>query len=420
MNLALSAVFWGVITFSILIVLHEGGHFIAARLFGVKVHEFMLGLPGPAIRFHGKQTDYGITAIPLGGYVRIAGMEPGPENPLLGTVLQFVTRLREADTASVAQGLDITLLQADAALLTLSDWAGVQQVPGTEDHFRALFPAEDADDAEALLAKARSRTFRGLSTSKRIAVLSAGVLVNLVSAILVFTVVLSIWGYPRASLTLAGVRQGSGALAAGIHKGDTLVAVEGAKLATWDDLVLRISQRSPGDTVKLTYLRGGKSAVAQVKLGRGPSGRAILGVESGVEHVKPTVLQAFDQSFHYLVLTFTAIGGFFNPATFKQSVSMSHSVIGVSVEVARYVNYGALAYAQLVAALSLGLGALNILPIPPLDGGKVAMEVIERVYGRPLPRNLSLGLSATGTLVLFALIGYLMYADVVRYVIRGG
>lgn len=420
MNSALSAVFWGVITFSILIVLHEGGHFIAARLFGVKVHEFMLGLPGPAVRFHGKKTDYGITAIPLGGYVRIAGMEPGPENPLLGPVLQYVTRQGESSTPDVAEALGITPLDADAALLTLSDWAGVSQVAGSEDRFAALYPQSEAGDADALLAHVRAGTFRGLSTGKRIAVLSAGVLVNLVSAILVFTIVLSIWGYPRASLTLAAVQKGSGALAAGIHKGDTLVSVEGAKLATWDDLVLRISQRTPGDTVNIGYIRAGKAETAEVKLGRGASGRAILGVESGVEHVKPSVWQAFEQSFHYLVLTFTAIGGFFSPATFKQSVEMSHSVIGVSVEVARYVKYGALAYAQLVAALSLGLGALNILPIPPLDGGKVAMEVVERAYGRPLPRNLSLGISATGTLLLFALIGYLMYADVVRYVIRGG
>ena len=60
-----AALFWGVITFSLLVVVHEGGHFLAARLFGVKVHEFMVGLPGPAIRFRGSKTTYGITAIPL-------------------------------------------------------------------------------------------------------------------------------------------------------------------------------------------------------------------------------------------------------------------------------------------------------------------------------------------------------------------
>ena len=53
----LAALFWGIITFSLLVVIHEGGHFLAARMFGVKVHEFMIGLPGPALRFTGKKTD---------------------------------------------------------------------------------------------------------------------------------------------------------------------------------------------------------------------------------------------------------------------------------------------------------------------------------------------------------------------------
>ena len=78
---AVSALFWFIVTFSILVVLHEGGHFLVARSFGVHVHEFMIGLPGPAIRFHGKKTDYGITAVPLGGYVRITGMNPHEEIP---------------------------------------------------------------------------------------------------------------------------------------------------------------------------------------------------------------------------------------------------------------------------------------------------------------------------------------------------
>ncbi len=102
MNEALWTIFWGVITFSLLIVIHEGGHFLSARVFGVKVHEFMLGLPGPAIRIQGKKTTYGVTAIPLGGYVKIAGMEPGPEDPLLGDALAALTRERSLDGERLA------------------------------------------------------------------------------------------------------------------------------------------------------------------------------------------------------------------------------------------------------------------------------------------------------------------------------
>jgi regulator of sigma E protease len=64
--------------------------------------------------------------------------------------------------------------------------------------------------------------------------------------------------------------------------------------------------------------------------------------------------------------------------------------------------------------LSLSLGVMNILPMPPLDGGKIVLEVVERVMGRPLGRGVTLGLSAAGAVLLFSLIGYIMYADIVR------
>ena len=100
----LFTIFWGVVTFSILVVLHEGGHFLAARAFGVKVHEFMIGLPGPALRLKTKKTTFGITVVPLGGYVRIAGMEPGPEDELMGPALAEITRERADERAGTLGG----------------------------------------------------------------------------------------------------------------------------------------------------------------------------------------------------------------------------------------------------------------------------------------------------------------------------
>ncbi len=95
----------------------------------------------------------------------------------------------------------------------------------------------------------------------------------------------------------------------------------------------------------------------------------------------------------------------------------ARGVIGISVEVAEAVRNGPLDYAWLIALLSLSLGVMNILPIPPLDGGKVLLEIIERVKGSPIPRNVVMGISMAGVLVLFSFIGYVMYADVMRYVV---
>jgi regulator of sigma E protease len=388
-------------------------------MFGVKVHEFMIGLPGPALRLHGKKTVYGITAIPLGGYVRIAGMEPGPENPLLGPALAAATRRGTIDADQLAQDLGVEIGLADDALLTLADWDALQPVEGEELVYRSRFVPDEADDPVTLLDRARKSTYRALPTWKRLVVLSAGVVMNLLTAVLVFTIVLSVFGYMKETGRLGEVNPGSGAAEAGIKAGDRLVSLGGSEIGGWQDVVLTIGRYQPGDEITVVVSRGGTTLTFEATLGKRPgSSQALLGVSPELVATTPNVLQAILLSFTYIGMTFEAIAGFFNPQTFQASVSGASSVIGASYFAAEAARAGALDYAGLVAVLSLSLGVINIFPIPPLDGGKIAVELFERLRGRPLSRRVSLSLSAAGAALLFALIAYLMYSDVVRYIVR--
>lgn len=415
MSDGLAAIFWGVITFSILIVIHEGGHFLTARMFGVKVHEFMIGLPGPAIRFHARKTTYGITMVPLGGYVRIAGMEPGPEDPRLAEALATITRLGEADADSLSLALGIDEAEADSLLVTLADWDAIQPVEGRRGVYRSRFDESRSTNPKGLLDEARTVTYRALSTWKRVIVLSAGVVLNLLVAVLVFTVVVTSFGY--YSTRVSRITPDSAAVAAGIAKGDIIERIDGKRATSWDKLVSLVGEREPGQRVRIQYERDGRDFETTVRLGKNPeSGRGFLGVAPSVE--KPSPWKALLVSLGYIGMTFEAILRFFNPSTFSQSVSQSTSVIGVSYMAADAARTSALAYAALVAMVSLSLGVINIFPIPPLDGGKIAVEIVEKLRGRPLPRRFSLGLSAAGALLLFALIGYLMYSDVVHFIVR--
>jgi regulator of sigma E protease len=416
----LSAIFWGILTFSILVVLHEGGHFLTARSFGVHVHEFMIGLPGPAVRFHGKKTDYGITAIPLGGYVRISGMEPGPEDPLLGPALAYITAERSATATSLAEALGVDDAQADSLLYTLVDWNAIGTVPDSDGEYVASFPAKLAENPRELLDEARSTTYRSLSTIKRIVVLSAGVVVNLVSAILVFVLVLTLYGVPKQTLTVATTLPAGAAAAAGMRSGDTVRSFDGTVLQDWEALLADLAKHKPGDVVEVTVDRDGATLTKTITLGKNESGGAQLGIGVTQTRVRLSVGEALKDSFMWIGLVFKAIGGFFNPATFQTSVSQSSSVVGISVAVSRAVESGPIDYAFIVALLSLSLGVMNILPIPPLDGGKIVVEIWEAIIGRPLSRTFSIGLSATGTLLLLVFISYLMYSDVMKYVVHGG
>ncbi|MDO8963786.1 MAG: site-2 protease family protein, partial [Coriobacteriia bacterium] len=151
----------------------------------------------------------------------------------------------------------------------------------------------------------------------------------------------------------------------------------------------------------------------------GSASVAFLGVGASEERVRMPVLTAVGESFRYIGLTFAAIIDFFNPVKFSESVGNARSVVGISYEVARAAQSGPFQYAAMIALLSLSLGVMNILPIPPLDGGKVAVEIIEAVTRRTIPKKVSYAVSGVGAVMLFSLIFYLMYADVMRYIVPG-
>lgn len=412
---ALETALWGIVTFSILVVLHEMGHFLAARAFGVKVHEFMLGLPGPALRLHTKNMDWGITAVPLGGYVRIAGMEPGSEDELLGAALVAVRDHGPMTEFGLARVLGVSEKRAEAIATSLLDWKAV-----TADADNRLVLTVDGDiawlDAEGLASHARKVTYRGQSTLKRIAILAMGVITNLAVAILTFTLVLSIWGYYERSTTIEVVGADTPAESAGLQAGDTIVAFNGEAIERWDDFLLLISATEPGDDAVVTIQRDGREQEIRALLGD-LDGHGFLGVTAEEVHIRLSVWESVKESFHYVGLVFQTIGRLFDPSTFQGTVKSFTGVVGVSVMAQEAAAAGALSYAGLIAMLSLSLGVMNILPIPPLDGGKILMEIVERLMGRPISRAVTLGFSSVGAVLLFALIGYVMYLDILRYAV---
>jgi len=415
-----AAIFWGIITFSLLILMHEGGHFLSARAFGVKVHEFMLGLPGPGLRWRSKRSGvtYGVTMIPLGGYVRIAGMEPGREDELLASALGRLIARARIDADDLASDLGISRDRAGALLTTLEDYGAAGPVADSV-YVEPLVALEPGEDDDSLLARVRTKVYRGQPTWKRITILSMGVLVNVASALLILTLALTLVGVPTPTLTVDAVAPGSPAAAAGVRAGDRVTAFAGTPLKEWEDLRAQLRSAKAGTSVPVTVVRDGSTLTLNVSPSVRKEGGTFFGVTAGTRDVPMTLGAALRQSFELIGAVFVAIGRLINPATFSSSLDGARSVVGISYEVASAAQAGPLAYAWMVALLSLSLGIMNVLPIPPLDGGKIAVEIAERIFGRQVPRKLSLAFSAVGTLVLFSLVFYLMYADVVRYIIRG-
>ena len=122
------------IVLGVLVVIHEGGHYLASRAFGVRVTEFMVGFPGPGLSFRRGETRFGVTCVPLGGYAKVCGMETGPMSPYLQVTLAAMYARGKAEMEDIAQDCGISNDDALKALDELVD-CGCLTGPKNSDQY---------------------------------------------------------------------------------------------------------------------------------------------------------------------------------------------------------------------------------------------------------------------------------------------
>ena len=425
----------GIVVFFLLILasiaLHEIGHLVPAKRFGVKVTEYMVGF-GPTMWSKRKgETSYGIKAIPVGGYIRMTGMLPPPKDAPDGTA-------RSMPTGRLA------LLVEDARRQSLEEIA-----PGDED-----------------------RLFYKLPVHKRVIIMLGGPLMNLLLAFLLFAAVLVGIGVPQPSLAVSSVvpcvptvdnpsgqpdaagscADGpSPAAAAGLLPGDLITAYNGDAPGSWEALTGQIRaggaadgvitvQRADGTTVDLPVSTVAVTRPVYDEMGE-PTGATettgFLGVRPEVEYVAQPWSAVPEQMWDltarsavalvslpvrvYELVTETLVGGG------ERQLDSPVSVVGVSRLGGEVVASGEPVEAKLAmflglaASLNLFLFLFNLLPILPLDGGHVAGALYEggrrqwaKVRRKPDPGPVdvarllpvayvvAIALVAVGAIVIFA------------------
>ncbi len=422
----LLTVFWGLVVLIVLVLVHELGHFVAARSFGTRVTEFMIGMPGPNIGIEHNGCRYGITCIPLGGYNRITGMEGGEEDENLEQVLAYTYRHGSVDVEHVAGGCNISQDDAEFALTVLDGWGSINK-PGRSNKTDkwcapktdalALGEAREVEDPKALLDSERAQTYRGMSFPKRLVTLFAGPFMNVFFAVVLLLVALCGIGMSYTTTTIESFSDSSPTAAAGLQAGDVITAVDGTEVESMAQVRNAISEKSAGDNVQLSYTRDGAESTASVTLTDDGNGNALLGVIGAAGTYRVGVLEALQGSWEMLVATVQAYANLINPSTAAETVSQSTSMVGISVVAKKAADTGAFNLLLIMAVVSLSLGVVNLLPVPPLDGGKIVTECIERVIGRSVPVKL---INAT-TIVFIALMMlfffYMVHQDVVRFIL---
>lgn len=452
-----SVVFWGVLVLSVLVFVHEGGHYLAARAFHVRATEFFLGLPCRwrlSRRSRKVGTEFGVTPLLLGGYTRICGME-GAEDELLAPALALVTERGRVRVEDLARELGCEVDRAYGLMATLSDWASVEPYYDPElgeepsqKTYPAAFQAPARDAAlltqydrgndfsrpgasaagepramglapEEFLAQERSRTYLGASFPKRVAMLVAGPAVNVLLAFLIVTCALMARGvdYVPNVTTIGGVEEGSVAEEAGLAAGDTITAVDGTSVDTWEAMSAALAPLlEEGRDFTLTYERNGAAHDVAIDL---PDGEPteLLGVLAQTATYHPSLPEAAQATLAYTGQVASYVAQLIQPQHTMEVLDQSSSVVGISVMASQAASSGPYELALVAAAISMSLGFMNLLPIPPLDGGKILVEVIQLLIRRPLSARVQNGLSYVG-LAFFAFVFlFVLKNDIVRFVI---
>ncbi|MEA2567068.1 MAG: hypothetical protein QOD49_2245, partial [Actinomycetota bacterium] len=364
-----------VATLVVMVMIHEAGHMTAARVFGMKVEEYFFGFGPRIFSFRRGETEYGMKAIPAGGYVKIAGMNP------------------------------------------------YQTVPESE----------------------RSRTFGAKPAWQRAIVLVAGSATHFVLAVILLTFSFAVLGRPgNPTTTLQSVSATSTQLhgvpgpaeKAGIKAGDRIVGIDGNVISRWEDLQTYIKAR-PGTPVAVKVDRGGKLLTFTVTpeqvtdANNHPVGR--IGVSPAIAQNKESLPAAAWDGVKgvgsLIVASVQGIVHLFSPSGIGQvlsSVTRSQAARGSGGQSAVGLVGGARLAGQavetgqsqslvgLLALFIVFLGVLNLAPLPPLDGGHLAVLAIEKIRGQPVDPRKVVPVAAFVLSLIVVLAVAVMYADIVH------
>jgi regulator of sigma E protease len=386
---------------AVLILLHEAGHFYIARAVGMSPRRFYLGFPPALVRVRRKGIEYGIGAIPLGGYVKIPGMHRPASSDLdvqLAPVLREQPRL-VGPLARVKRPLEAgDLEEARAAVPELE--AAVEETQLSPSARRlARRAVSELGDGLAPDAYWRQRTW------KRIAVIFAGPGMNLLIAILLPTIAFMIGAPGKTNRTVKKVDSGHPAAAIGLRPGDEIVAVDGARTPDYSSLSRRI-KGSGGRPITVTVLRQGMPHVLGPVRAVRENGRYILGFEPGWETRKlglgGALRQSLTDNWRAARATVTFLPRLFTHSG-RENVSGPVGITDVSRQ-AIGLNFAL--FLQILGLISLSLAILNLLPLLPLDGGHILFSLIEGLRGRAVGREVYERVSALG-IALFMILMFI-------------
>lgn len=348
-----------IFVFGSMVMIHELGHFMVAKWIGVKVIEFSFGFGPKIVGYQGKDTLYALRIIPLGGFVKLHGMD---------------AEIDENGQAVIAPLNDVM-------------------------------------------------SFMNKPVWQRMAVIAAGPIMNFVLAIIFFVGVFACLGIPTAGTSnqIGSLVKGKPAAISGIQPGDRILTVNREATSDWNRLT-EVIHSKPEQVLSLTIKKAnGKQQTLSLKSEKDPqTGYGMIGIAPEVSYMHASILEStrlgLDQTLNftkYIVVTLTQM------ITGKIPAEVGGPVMIAQV-IQEGAQQGLANLLSLTGVLSIQLGLINLFPIPALDGSRLVFLLIEGLRGKPLNPERENMIHLVGFVLLMVLMIAVTYKDVVRLFVKAG
>jgi regulator of sigma E protease len=431
---ALSTLLAFIVVIGILVVLHEAGHFLAARAVGARVEVFSVGFGKRLWGFKRGDTDYRVSLIPVGGYVRIIGLGPD-ESDVIGESSEEVELLPKHQRALILLAGPLANIVGAVLFYSLAFMVGIE-VPAYQDeppiagYVIPESPATEVDiqvgDRITAIDNVKVESWRDLEMQ----LLTSGdqeVSVELVRDGKSLTTKLSPtaegpynFGYsgimPPLDAEIVGFSGSSRAKAAGMEVGDLITAINGEPVEQYYDLIRLISPH-PDEEITVTFLRDGEQHELKVTPRKeGDGGKVGISLRFPVAVKKLGLVDSFQagslESWRMTRETFRILGKMVTGRLSFRQVSGPLEIARISGEVARS---GWRRMIWFLGLISLQLGIFNLLPLPILDGGHLTIIGIETAIRRDFSLRVKEKILEIGFYMLLALIVLVFANDIAKW-----
>lgn len=375
-----------VVVFGALVFFHELGHFLLAKRAGILCREFALGMGPKIFSVKRGETEYTLRLLPIGGMVRMAGEDPemdmlqpnmeiAIERDAVGKVTHFL--LDGAQSGGSARAITGTVLRYDLEeALTMT-----MEVDGEPRHFSIHPQAQLVKDGREVQIAPLNRQFKGKSVSQRFWAIFAGPAANFLLAFVLFVALGLSYGVPNDAPFIGEVKAGGPAAAAGLLKGDKVLSIEGTRVETWQQVV-EIVSKSPNKDLTFEIERDGQVSKVPLKVTADENNIGKIMVTQSLTSAPGEALKyGVTSTYKFTVMILKGLGMLFTGGVGLDDLS---GPVGIFKMTGEFAQQGMAVLMQWAAVLSINLGLFNLLPLPALDGGRLAFLAVEALRGRPV------------------------------------